>query len=388
VQLGIDASSLRAGGGVTHLIELLRAAQPQDHGFDRVIVWGAASTLSRLEDRPWLCKVHEPLLDKALPMRVYWQRFMLGCLARQEGCDLLFVPGGTYPDGFRPFVTMSRTLLPFDWPEARRYGFSWTLLRLMLLRRTQSHTFRDASGVIFLTNYAQDVVMQMVQQLSDKSTVIPHGVNVQFRLPPRAQDDIGTYSLQKPFRLLYVSAIDMYKHQWYLAEAVAQLRKEGMPIQLDLIGHAYTPALKRLSQVLRRLDLPEAFIRYRGPISHSEMVGEYHKANLFVFASTCETFGQILTEAMAAGLPIACSNRSSMYETLGDAGVYFNSEQPSDIAKALKTLIDSPVLRTRKAEAAYGRAQNYTWRRCAQDTFVFLSEVVSKYKVLHASLKK
>jgi len=248
----------------------------------------------------------------------------------------------------------------------------------MLLRWAQSRTFRAANGVIFLTNYARDAVMQIVKQLSCKNTIIPHGVNTQFRLPPRAQEDISTYSLQKPLRLLYVSIIDVYKHQWYVAEAVAQLRKEGMPIQLDLIGPAYTPALKRLSQALRRLDPAEAFIRYRGPIPHSEVVGEYHKADIFIFASTCETFGQVLTEAMAAGLPIACSNRSSMYETLGDAGVYFDSKQSSTITKALKTLIDAPALRTQKAEAAHARAQNYTWKRCAHDTFVFLQQVVSE----------
>src|SRR5262249_33901766 len=309
---------------------------------------------------------------------LYWQRCRLDRLAKQARCDLLFVPGGTYKGGFRPFVTMSRTLLPFDWTDARQYGFSWTFLRLMLLRWAQSRTFRAANGVIFLTNYARDAVIQIVKQLSCKNTVIPHGVNAQFRLPPRAQEDISIYSLQKPLRLLYVSIIDVYKHQWYVAEAVAQLRKEGMPIQLDLIGPAYSPALKRLSQMLRSLDPAEAFIRYRGPIPHSEMVGEYHKADIFIFASTCETFGQILTEAMAAGLPIACSNRSSMYETLGDAGVYFDSKQSSTIAKALKTLIDAPVLRTQKAEAAYARAQNYTWKRCAHDTFVFLQQVVSE----------
>jgi glycosyltransferase involved in cell wall biosynthesis len=312
---------------------------------------------------------------------------MLERLAQQEGCDLLFVPGGAYQGGFRPFVTMSRNLLPFDWPEARRYGISLTSLRLMLLRRAQSHTFRHASGVIFLTNYARDVVMHMVQQLSGTSTVIPHGINAQFRLPPREQKDIRTYSLQKPFRLLYVSIIDVYKHQWHVAEAVAQLRKEGMPIQLTLIGPAYVPALKRLSQALRRLDPAEVFMQYRGSIPYAEVVDEYHRADVFIFASTSETFGQILTEAMAAGLPIACSNRNSMYETLGDAGVYFDPEQPSEIAKALKTLIDSPGLRAQNAGAAYARAQHYTWARCAQDTFGFLRQFVSKYKSPPSSLK-
>ena len=67
--LGIDASNLRAGGGVTHLVELLRAADPQVHGFERAIVWGGAATLSKIEDRDWLGKVHDTDLDRGLPYR-------------------------------------------------------------------------------------------------------------------------------------------------------------------------------------------------------------------------------------------------------------------------------------------------------------------------------
>ena len=64
--IGIDASNIRAGGGVTHLLELLRAVDPLVYGFAQVIVWGGKATLGRIEDRPWLVKNHQPLLDKGL----------------------------------------------------------------------------------------------------------------------------------------------------------------------------------------------------------------------------------------------------------------------------------------------------------------------------------
>ncbi|PKM92591.1 MAG: hypothetical protein CVU80_02560, partial [Elusimicrobia bacterium HGW-Elusimicrobia-4] len=182
MKLGIDASNLRAGGGVTHLIELLHAVNPHDYGFDQVIIWGGRNTLNRLEERPWLRKVHEPLLDRALPMRLYWQRFMLERSARREECDLLFVPGGLYLGTFRPFVTMSQNLIPFQWKEIRRYGISWMFLRNVLLYWSQKQTFQVADGLIFLTHYAQDVVMKKVKYSSGRITIIPHGVNQQFLL--------------------------------------------------------------------------------------------------------------------------------------------------------------------------------------------------------------
>lgn len=375
MRLGIDASNLRGGGGVTHLVELLKAAKPTEYDFNQVIVWSSASTLSRIVERPWLRKIHEPLLDRSLPFRLYWQRVVLDRVAHAEGCDVLFVPGGSYSGKFRPFITMSQNLLPFQWSEAGRYGISWMLLKLFLLRHSQTRTLRRADGTIFLTETARNVAMQTTKQLHGQSVVIPHGVHSQFDCLPRKQYRIDTYSLQKPFRVLYVSVVTVYKHQWHVAEGVATLRRQGLPIRLDLIGPAYPPALKRLQRVMRRLDPGEEFIHYHGPISHTELTEEYERANVFVFASTCEAFGQIVTEAMAAGLPIACSNTGTMRELLNDAALYFDAEHPTQIAASLETLINNPSKRYKMAWAAFERAKAFTWEKCADKTFDFITKI-------------
>jgi glycosyltransferase involved in cell wall biosynthesis len=85
----------------------------------------------------------------------------------------------------------------------------------------------------------------------------------------------------------------------------------------------------------------------------------------------------ILLEGMASGLPIACSNCGPMPEVLGDAGVYFDPENPKDIARALRELIESPVLRTKSAESSFERVRRYSWRRCADETFRFLAEIAT-----------
>lgn len=376
--VGIDAASIRAGGGVTHLVELLRAANPGEHGITRVIVWGGHGTLRLLEDRPWIEKSHQPMLDMSLPFRALWQRFGLTALARKAGCDVLFVPGGSYSGSFRPLVTFSQNLLPFEWREIRRFGASWMTIKLLLLRVTQSRTFRRANSLIFLTRYAGEVVMRVIMTTRASTAIIPHGIDTRFIRPPRAQRPISAYSTALPFRILYTSTVDLYKHQWHVAEAVAQLRASGYPVVLDLVGPAYPPALKRLRAALSRLDPKATFLRYSGPVPHDKMHAVYAEADLAVFASSCETFGQILGEAMAAGLPIACSDRSSLPEVLGDAGLYFNPEDPADIARAMRTLIDDPGVRMAKAEAAFARSRLYTWPKCADDTFACLAQAVRR----------
>jgi glycosyltransferase involved in cell wall biosynthesis len=375
VRLGIDASNLRAGGGVTHLAELLRVAQPQADGFEQVIVWGCRTTLARLEPRAWLRLEPQPLLERALPCRLYWRRRWLGRLARAAGCHALFAPGGSLGADFGPAVTMSRNMLPFEWRELRRFGLRPQTVKMLLLRRSQSRSFRRAAGVIFLTDYARVAVQRLTGPLQAEVAVIPHGVGERFRLAPRTQLDVHSYSKQRPMRLLYVSIVDVYKHQWRVAEAVAQLQREGLPVQLDLIGPAYPPALRRLRATLARVDPRGEAVRYLGAVSHAELHGAYAGADIAIFASSCENMPNILLEMMASGLPIACSSRGPMPEILSDAGLYFDPEDAAEIATTLRALIVSPELRERCARRAFTLAGAYSWGECADATFRFLARV-------------
>ena len=120
--IGIDATNLRSGGGVTHLLELLRAAQPSEHGVGHIVIWGGKSTLKALEAQPWLSKRNPSALDKGILQRTLWQRYRLSEAARDEGCDVLFVPGGSHAGNFHPVVTMSQNLQPFEMHKLLRYG--------------------------------------------------------------------------------------------------------------------------------------------------------------------------------------------------------------------------------------------------------------------------
>ena len=376
--LGIDASNLRVGGGITHLVELLRAAQPQAHGFSQTVVWGGTHTLAQIEERPWLVKAPQALLNRALPYRVFWQRFKLARLARAAQCNLLFAPGGYVAGDFHPVITMSRNLLPFEWRELRRYGCSWLTLKWLLLRAAQARSFVRTDGLVFLTRYAEEVVSKVVPLGTVRTAIIPHGIGRRFARSPREQAGMEQYSMSRPLRLLYVSIVDLYKHQWHVVEAVAQLRASGLPAVLELIGPAYPPALARLSEVRARLDPQGQFVQYHGAVPYDELHAHYAAADLCLFASSCENMPNILLEAMASGLPIACSNRGPMPEVLGDAGAYFDPENAADIARVVRELLASPGVRARLADASFKRVQAYSWQRCAEETFDFLAAVAAE----------
>lgn len=375
--VGIDASNIRQGGGVTHLVELLRAADPRACGFSKVVLWSSARVLGLIEDRDWLVKTDDPFLEKSLVHRAFWQRFRLSRAARAAQCDVLFVVGGSFAGSFRPIVAMSRNMLPFDWRELKRFGYSWLTFKLMLLRLVQTRTFERADGLIFLTRNGCDIVLRAMRTRPRSIAIIPHGIDPRFFRAPRAQLPIEDYSTDHPLRLLYVSIVHMYKHQWNVAEAVAELRKTGVPVTLTLTGPAYPPALDRLQQTLERVDPEGEFIRYSGEVPYNTLHEHYAEHDLVLLASTCETMPNILLEGMASGLPVACSNRGPMPELLGDSGIYFDPERVTDIVRALRELIECPELRARLSTASHMRAQAYSWRRCSDETFRFNAGVAA-----------
>lgn len=372
LRLCIDASNLRSGGGVTHLREVLRRGDPVAHRLDRVFVWAPRSTHAQIEDRDWLVKRTTTQLERHYLIRALWQRFSIGQLAVQDGCNLLFAPGGSFATPFRPVVTMSRNMLPFEAAESARYGLSAYRAKMHLLRWSQARSLRLADGRIFLTQYAHDTIDRIAGPFKGLTTIIPHGVDERFFFRPRPQRSIAACSPSDPFRLIYVSTVDAYKHQRRVAEAVARLRDQGLPVSLDFIGSAHVSAKNEFLATLERLDPGRLFLRYHGSVPYDILNVQYRVSDAAVFASSCENMPNILLEKMAAGLPIACANRGPMPAVLGDAGVYFDPENSLSLELALRQLLTDPDLRARLAQSAFQRAGAYTWSRCADATFEFL----------------
>jgi len=365
--LSIDASNLLLGGGIKHLRFLLQNIEHSN--FEKIIVYGPAKLLAVLPESSKVDLREIPEKTSSIVYRGWWQATKLSEYVRLEG-GVLFVPGGAYLGNYRPFVTMFRNMQVFETVELNREGLSKEWLRLKILQTVQAKTFQNSSGLICLSEYAQSHLQQFYPNLLKTVELrrIPHGIS-------QLEENCRDYVLKSPIQLLYVSTVKQYKHQWHLIDAVAQLKREGYSLELHLIGAGDQPALKLMKEAIKRhSDLGE-FAHYHGGLSHHETMKWYGEADLFVFPSSCETFGISLLEAMASALPIACSDRGPMPEVLRDAGCYFNPEQPKSIAASLKMLLDDKTLRQRLGRKGLEYSHKSTWERCAQETFSFLQSV-------------
>lgn len=373
--LGIDASNIRTGGGATHLRCVLDVAEPERFGFHEVRVWTPSGTATQLAPRPWLKTIAPRALDRGGLSQVSWQLRQFPRDARD--CDIVLVPGGSAPYAHPRLVAMSQNMLPFERAERARYGCSTTRARLAVLEHLQAATFRRAAGVIFLSDYAEREIRRQVREIR-QSRVVSHGVEDRFRLEPRPVRPLAACSARDPMRLLYVSIVDVYKHQWHVAAAVSSLWRQGLPLRVRFVGPAYPPALKRLQRTLYDLDPQRQFAEYSGEVSYDALPQEWRSAEVAVFASSCENQPNVLIEAMASSMPIACADRGPMPELLGDAGLYFDPERADSIAAAIATLVADPVKRAALARRASDRARGFSWARCADETFAFLMDIARK----------
>lgn len=374
LRVGVDASNLRDGGGVTHLYQLLSSAVPEPFGIASVTVWGGRNLIEKLPLRPWLHPVHVTSLDRDLATRTAWRLTALRAHTRE--IDVLLAPGGVTTTAHCPVVVMCRNMLPFEETERARFGNSPLGWRLRVLRELHARSLSLADGAIFLSRYATQSVLPTLGKRPSRIAVIAHGVDDRFRTAPRPTRE--SFTRDSPLRVLYVSQLSPYKHNVNVARAITALRQRGLFVSLDLVGGADREIDREdFERQAHALDPKGEFIRWKGAVQHAELIDRYRDAEVFAYASSCENLPNTLVEAMASGLPIASSDRGPMPEVLARAGVYFDPEDIASITRALDALARSATLRESLAERAYTRALERSWRRCADDTFAFVGEVSS-----------
>lgn len=366
--LVIDCHNLRAGGGITHITRILRHADAAK-GFAVIHVLAGGALAAKLQNLPAVVRVrHERALDGGLAARSWWRTVTFPRRLEQLRADVAYCPTGLVPPRWprrTRVVVMSRNMLPFDDRERGRYGVSGRRLRLEILRVSQRRAFQRADGVIFLSRHAASSIAEPAGIAERRRTIIPHGVDESF-----AQSSAPV----QPNLIVYVSTIDLYKHQWHVAEAVAGLRRQGRELRLRLIGSAYAPAMRRLQDAIAGLHA-DAYVEVTGPKDFGSLPDQLASAEVLVFASTCENCPNTLLEYMASGRPVACSSSPPMPEFAGSSVSYFDAEDPASIQAAIAGLLEAGDEAAMRAREAAVRAGEYTWLQCAELTYAYLLQV-------------
>jgi glycosyltransferase involved in cell wall biosynthesis len=165
--------------------------------------------------------------------------------------------------------------------------------------------------------------------------------------------------------VLAVSAKRPHKNLARLIEAVAAIAAERRPL-LVLPGYP-TPHEAELRERAATLGVADD-VRFLAWVSAAELEGLYALAAAFAFPSLYEGFGLPVLEAMRRGVPVACSDRSSLPEVAGDAALLFDPEDPAAIRAALERILGEPGTAQRLRDAGREQAARFSWAACARGT--------------------
>ena len=154
--------------------------------------------------------------------------------------------------------------------------------------------------------------------------------------------------------LLYVGRLGREKNLPYLAQAMQVLARQGDRFKLVIVGQG--PMRRALAE-----RLPEAV--FTGPLEGEELSRCYASADLFVFPSIAETFGNVVLEAFASGLPVIGVDAGSVRELVNPTvnGRLAPADSPAAFADAIHSLLQRPAELSRLGFGARVTAAQYRW---------------------------
>jgi glycosyltransferase involved in cell wall biosynthesis len=278
------------------------------------------------------------------PGRILAEQFVLPFLQKT---DVMLNPGFTAPIAHPNNVTVFHDLQHKRHPEYFRWFDLpfWNLLLWASAHRSKK-----------LISVSQATADDLRRFYGFPSTVIPHGVDPLFF-------EIAQERHPEDF-LLCVSTLHPHKNIDRLLRAFAKLKQTDPKIKLVLAGMKGFFAAQIESEIAR-LNLQHS-VRVTGWIAQAELLELYRRARAIVYPSTFEGFGMPVLEALAAEVPLACSDIEPLRSLASPEAIFFDPQSEDSIAAGLLQLLHAEAKPNQ-------RIRQFTWRRTAELTLNVLN---------------
>jgi glycosyltransferase involved in cell wall biosynthesis len=305
--------------------------------------------------------VPQPIRAVSRPVRLFWEQTALPLAAARLHLDAMLNPGFTAPlFSPCPQVTVFHDLQHLRHPEYFRW-FDLPFWKFFLF--CSAHV----SSVLLASSPATAADLLRHYRLPpSKVRVAWLGVDqVFFELAERRRPE--------PF-LLAVSTLHPHKNLDGLLRAFAVFRREHPEFRLIVCGlHGFSTG--PLHELRDSLDLAGA-VEFPGWIPRADLHDLYARAWAFVYPSLFEGFGIPVVEAMAAGVPTACSDIEPIRGIAGSAALQFDPRDPAAMVEALRRITGDEELRRRLEKAGPRQAARFSWQATAEQTLDALRAVV------------
>jgi glycosyltransferase involved in cell wall biosynthesis len=378
LRIGVNALATTSyrGGSATYLVNLIKAISAIDK---RNIYYIFTSPLnSGLFDGLGanIVKVVMPLKRDNYFLRILLEQLFIPLSIKKLKIDLLFSPNNiaTIFPGCKQVLTMQLPLLiksvrklyaPDEIGWFKKIFFDF-ILPISLKR---------SNCVIAVSEDIKKRILGEYPVSRNKIEVIHEGVDLElFKNGGRAGP---LQNIEKPY-ILFVSTFYKYKNADKLMMAFAKAKeKYNIRHKLVYIGGDYCGQLGQLNTLAEELKVKEA-VAFLGPVKHKE-IGEYYRsADIFVYPSSVETFGLPVLEAMACGVPVIASNRMSIPEIAGDAGVIVDPDNVDYLSEALYKIATDKILRQMLIAKGHKRVKQFSWNKVAEETLSVFEKCIAE----------
>lgn len=369
MRIGIDARIVHyARGGIrNYVLHLLEALTLLDANTGYYVLH------SRKDCAPPLPRPNFRAVPCWTPSHHRLERWTLGIEVARLGLDLLhttdFIPPAL---GYHRSVTTVHDLTFLHYPqfltaESHRY-----------YNRQIEWAVRRADHILADSQATQSDLISLLDVPPHKITVVHLAADPAFRpcAEPEARRIAAQYGLD-PGYLLSVGTLEPRKNVPGLLQAYRLLLDGGATTaSLVLVGGKgwlYDEIFERV-EVLHL----EKYVRFLHNVPDADLPGLYNAADVLATPSFYEGFGLPALEAMACGTPVVVSDRASLPEVVGDAGLLVDPDDPQDIARALGRVLTDDLLRARMRERGLAQAARFSWERAGRATLAVYQKVVSR----------
>ena len=375
MRIGLDytaAARQRAGIGryARELITALLALESQH----QYVIFGATGGL---ETDNWRLKIQgDRVRFRTLPLSDDWAarlwhrlRLPIPVETITGALDIFYSPDFVLP----PTRRATRTLLTVHDLSFLYYPEHFVPKLVSYLNQVVPRSVNRADRVLADSEATRTDLITHLGTPPDKVDVLYGGVDPRFRPEPeprereRLQDryDIG----DRPY-VLAVGTLQPRKNYVRLIRAFSQLTNQQPPQLLIAGGRGWLH-----ENIFAEAEKHSDRVHILGFVDDADLPALYRNATLFAFPSLYEGFGFPVLEAMACGVPVVCSNASSLPEVAGDAALLIEPSNTDELAAAMARALEDTDLRRDMVARGFVHAAQFTWERAARQLLAAFDDI-------------